>query len=207
MPLPLLYSFRRCPYAMRARMALLVAGVRVEMREVALGDKPAELRAASAKATVPVLVTGTGVIEESIDIMRWALGGNDPEGWLAGDDPGLIAGCDGEFKRRLDGYKYGVPGDPATLAQRAGGQDYLQRLEDRLAGAANLCRADRGLADLAIMPFVRQFAAVDRDWFDALPLPGVQGWLARHLESPLFAAAMVKLPRWRAGDAARSFPD
>ena len=185
----LLYSFRRCPYAMRARMALLVSGATFGIHEVQLSDKPAALLAASSKGTVPVLVLRDGtVIDESIDIMRWALQRHDPEDWLAGEDAALIAMFDGAFKHHLDAYKYGD--DP--LAERAAGLAMLQGLEERLVGAANLCGEARAMTDIAIMPFVRQFAMVDRAWFDALPLPQVQDWLARHLASPLFIAAMAK---------------
>ena len=185
----LLYSFRRCPYAMRARMALLVSGMPFEVREVKLSDKPAALLAASPKGTVPVLVLRDGtVIDESIDIMRWALQRHDPEDWLAGEDAALIAMFDGAFKLHLDRYKYGD--DP--LADRAAGLAILEPLEGRLVGAANLCGEARAMTDIAIMPFVRQFAMVDRAWFDAQPLPRVQDWLARHMASPLFIAAMAK---------------
>jgi glutathione S-transferase len=185
----LLYSFRRCPYAMRARMALLVSGVALEIREVKLSDKPADLLAASPKGTVPVLVLNDGtVIDESIDIMRWALRQHDPEDWLGGDDAGLIATFDGTFKAHLDGYKYSRD----RAENQAAGLAMLQGLEERLAGAANLCREGRALTDIAIMPFVRQFAMVDRDWFDAQSLPRVQDWLGQHLSSPLFVQAMAK---------------
>jgi glutathione S-transferase len=185
----LLYSFRRCPYAMRARMALLISGVAFDIHEVRLSDKPAALLAASSKGTVPVLVLRDGtVIDESIDIMRWALQRHDPEDWLAGEDAALIAMFDGAFKAHLDGYKYGRD----AVANRAAGLAMLQGLEERLVGAANLCGEARAMTDIAIMPFVRQFAMVDRAWFDALPLPRVQDWLARHLSSSLFVQAMAK---------------
>jgi glutathione S-transferase len=185
----ILYSFRRCPYAMRARMALLVSGVAFEICEVRLSDKPAALFEASPKGTVPVLVLSDGtVIDESIDIMRWALARHDPENWLAGDDTALIATFDGAFKAHLDGYKYGRD----VVENRAAGLAMLQGLDDRLAGRANLCLQTRSLTDMAIMPFVRQFAMVGREWFDAQPIPRVQDWLARHLSSSLFVAAMAK---------------
>ena len=185
----LLYSFRRCPYAMRARMALLISGVTFDIHEVRLSDKPAALLAASSKGTVPVLVLSDGtVIDESIDIMRWALQQHDPEDWLAGKDAALIATFDGAFKLHLDRYKYG---DDA-LADRAAGLAMLQELEERLGGVANLCGDARAMTDIAIMPFVRQFAMVDRAWFAVQPLPRVRDWLGRHLASPLFIAAMAK---------------
>ncbi|WP_233503709.1 glutathione S-transferase [Sphingomonas psychrotolerans] len=183
---------------MRARMALTVSETVCEIREVRLRDKPAELIAASPKATVPVLVLPDGwVIDESLDIMRWALGRNDPEGWLAGDDAALIHANDGPFKHHLDRYKYPDrhASDPAE--HRALGLAMLERLEARLAAGAYLCGEQRSLTDAAIMPFVRQFAAVDRDWFAAQPLPGVQRWLAGQIASDLFAAVMVQRPQWR----------
>lgn len=195
--LPILYSFRRCPYAMRARMALLVAEVPFELREVALRAKPSALLAASPKATVPVLVLESGaVIDESLDIMRWALARHDPEDWRGGDDAALVASFDGAFKHHLDRYKYPDRHGADPLAHRAAGVAMLDRLERRLAARDNLCRDTRALADIAIMPFVRQFAAVDRGWFDAQPLPRVRAWLARHVSSPLFERAMLRVAAW-----------
>lgn len=185
-------------------MALLVSGVAVEIREVSLANKPAELRAASAKATVPVLVTQSGAIDESLEVMRWALAISDPEDWLSADDSALVSACDGTFKRHLDGYKYGVPDNAETFAHRALATEFLQRLETRLCVTTNICRDEPGLSDISIMPFVRQFAGVDRAWFNALPLPAVQGWLAHHLATPLFAAAMVRLTPWNAVDASQT---
>ena len=194
---PILYSFRRCPYAMRARMALLVSEVPFELREVVLRDKPAAMLAASPKATVPVLVLESGeVIDESIDIMRWALRQNDPEHWLAGDDAELIERFDDRFKHHLDRYKYPDRHHADPVEHRIAGLALLGELEQRPVPHANLCRETRALADIAVLPFVRQFAAVDRAWFDAQPVPRVQGWLARHVASPLFDRAMVRLPRW-----------
>lgn len=183
---------------MRARMALAVSEIRCEIREVRLRDKPAELIAASPKATVPVLVLPGGeVIDESLDIMRWALGRNDPEGWLEGDDAALIAANDGPFKHHLDRYKYPERHGVDPVEHRARGLDLLATLEARLGANDWLCGDKRSLADAAIMPFVRQFAAVDRAWFDAQPLRGVQSWLAVQLASDLFAAIMVVRPTWR----------
>jgi len=194
---PILYSFRRCPYAMRARLALLVSGVPFELREVVLRDKPAAMIAASPKATVPVLVLESGeVIDESIDIMRWALRLNDPEHWLAGDDAALIERFDDRFKHHLDRYKYPDRHQADPVAHRTAGLALLGELEQRLATHANLCRETRALADIAIMPFVRQFAAVDCAWFTAQPVPRVQGWLARHVASPLFDRAMLRVAPW-----------
>jgi len=194
---PVLYSFRRCPYAMRARMALIASGIACEIREVKLRDKPPEMLAASPKGTVPVLVLPDGkVIDESIDIMRWALGHSDPEDWLAGDDVALIATNDGTFKHHLDRYKYADRHDTDPAEHRAAGLAILRDLEARLT-ASYLCGARRTLADIAIMPFVRQFAETDRGWFDAQPLPRVQHWLADLRASALFETAMVRRDPWR----------
>jgi glutathione S-transferase len=202
---PILYSFRRCPYAMRARLALLVSGTVCELREIKLRDKPVALIAASAKATVPVLVLPDGhVIDQSLDIMRWALNRHDPEGWLAGDDAALIAANDGLFKHHLDRAKY--PGRYEEDGDhRASALAMLDPLEARLSVTGNLCGRARSLADMALLPFVRQFAEIDRMWFDAQPYPGVQRWLSTHLASDLFAAAMVRCSVWRPGDAPISF--
>ena len=169
---PILYSFRRCPYAMRARMALWAAGVTVELREVKLAAKPPALIAASPKGTVPVLVLADGtVIDESLDIMRWALGQNDPEGWLAGDDRALIAANDGPFKHHLDRAKY--PGryeEEGLSDHRAAALALLAPLELRLQAAPWLCGESRTLTDIALFPFIRQFAAIDPAW--AEPIAG-----------------------------------
>ena len=193
MAAPVLYSFRRCPYAMRARMALLISEAAFELREVTLRDKPPEMIAASPKGTVPVLVLPDGrVIDESLDIMRHALAQHDPEDWLDGDDAGLLAANDGPFKHHLDRYKYPDRHGSDADAHRAAGLALLDRLEQRLADSANLCGEGRSLTDIAVLPFVRQFAAVDRGWFDAQPLPGLQRWLRDHLGSALFMAAMAR---------------
>jgi glutathione S-transferase len=200
---PILYSFRRCPYAIRARIALLVSETRCELREVALRDKPAELIAASAKATVPVLVLSGGqVIDESLDIMRWALGRHDPEGWLAGDDRALIEANDGPFKHHLDRAKYPDRFPADGVDHRAAATEILAQLERRLAQRPWLCGDRRTLSDAAIMPFVRQFAAIDRSDWKTQPLPGVRRWLDIQLASAEFGVAMAKRPPWRAGDAA-----
>ncbi len=199
---PILYSFRRCPYAMRARLALLVSAQVCEIREVRLSAKPAELLAASAKATVPVMVLPDGeVIDESLDVMRWALRRHDPERWLDGDDAALIAANDGPFKRALDRTKYPERHGSDPGLHRAEALKLLETLEARLTSDANLCGPDMTLADAAIVPFVRQFAAIDRVWFASQPLPALQAWLARHLASPMFNAAMLRLAPWRTGDA------
>lgn len=204
---PVLYSFRRCPYAMRARLALAVSGTRCSLREVKLSAKPQEMLAASPKATVPVLLLPDGtVIDESLDVMRWALKERDPERWLERDDPALIAANDTEFKYALDRYKYPERHESDPLLHREKGLAFLREIEDRLADRPQLCGPARGFADAAIMPFVRQFAAVDRAWFDAQPLPKLQRWLAGHLSSDLFAGVMLRVPPWSPGDAEVPFP-
>lgn len=198
---PILYSFRRCPYAMRARLALAVSATRCALREVRLSNKPQAMLDASPKGTVPVLVLPDGaVIDESIDIMRWALTRNDPESWRDRDDRALIAANDGAFKHDLDRYKYPERHGSDALSHRARGLVFLRALDERLAGAGQLCGARRGLADAAIFPFVRQFAAVERDWFAAQPLPHLRRWLTGHLESPLFDTVMLRVPAWSPGD-------
>ncbi|QDH34503.1 glutathione S-transferase [Porphyrobacter sp. YT40] len=200
---PIIYSFRRCPYAMRARMALWVAGVTVELREVKLAAKPPALLAASPKGTVPVLVLADGcVIDESLDIMRWALAQHDPEGWLAGEDAALISSNDGPFKHHLDRAKY--PGryeEDGATDHRAEGLALLAPLEARLAQARHLCGEARTLTDIALLPFIRQFAAIDPAWFAAQPLPHLQDWLEGLLASDLFTAIMPKFAPWQEGDA------
>lgn len=198
----MLYSFRRCPYAMRARMALLVSGQSCAIREIVLRAKPEAMLAASPKGTVPVLVLAdSAVIDESLEIMRWALQRHDPEAWLDGDDSALIARNDGPFKHHLDRYKYPSRYGEDPLAHRDAGCAILTDLDARLAAQAYLCGAQRGLADIALFPFVRQFAATDQAWFDAQPLAHVQRWLAGLAGSQLFARAMLRLPPWQPGDA------
>lgn len=186
---------------MRARLALSTSGARYELREVRLSAKPAALLTASPKGTVPVLQTADGtVIEESLAIMRWALAAHDPEGWLARDDPALIATNDGMFKHHLDRYKYPDRHDSDPEEHRDSGLRFLQNLDARVALAGQLCGSVRGMADAAILPFVRQFAAVDPDWFAAQPLPHLKPWLADHLASDLFNGVMRRTAPWAEGD-------
>ncbi len=195
--LPILYSFRRCPYAMRARMALLVSGTVVELREILLRDKPAAMLDVSPKGTVPVLLLPDGrVIDESIDIMRWALAQNDPDDWRRGDDRDLIADFDGPFKYHLDRTKYPGLHSADPLEHRPAAMAFVAMLEQRLAMTPFLVGARPLLTDFAIMPFVRQFAAIDPAWFAAQPVPHVQHWLAQLIGSDLFAAAMARISPW-----------
>lgn len=217
--LPILYSFRRCPYAMRARMAMVIAGVHAELREVVLKDKPAEMLEASAKGTVPVLVLPGGeVIDESLDIMYWALRQSDPEDWLTADRPNakletqaLIADNDGPFKHHLDRFKYasryeGVSSEEHGLAA----EPYLRAFDDRLRDSKHLMGETRSLADIAIFPFVRQFANAakenDNDALTMARFPGVDRWLRGHVATPLFASIMGKYPQWQPGEGTVHFP-
>jgi len=186
---------------MRARLALLASGIAFEHREVKLSAKPTEMLAVSPKGTVPVLVLPDGrVIDESIDVMLWALGQSDPLSWLTRNDEELIARNDGPFKLHLDRYKYPQRHGSKSEIHRLEGAQHLADLNARLANQRNLAANETGLVDAALFPFVRQFAAVDPDWFNAEPLPHLQAWLEKHLNSPLFAQAMNKFQPWQSGD-------
>lgn len=202
MATPILYSFRRCPYAMRARLALQVSGADLEHREIVLRSKPAHMLEISPKGTVPVLLLPDGtVLEESLDVMRWALAQNDPERWLNAADEALIAANDGPFKHSLDRYKYATRYEGADpLEHRGICEAQLKILNARLASQPYLSGEARGFTDAAIMPFIRQFANTDRAWFDAQPLPALQAWLAKWLDSEIFTAVMQKHPLWQAED-------
>jgi len=209
--LPILYSFRRCPYAMRARLAIAVSGQGVELREVVLKSKPAEMLAASPKGTVPVLAEPDGrVIEQSLEIMLWALERYDPEGWLTpGRDEmlALIAQCDGDFKHHLDRTKYPERYAGANAAEhREAASGFLRELNQRLQTSACLFGERPALADMAIMPFVRQFAQIDAAWFAAQPWPALNRWLENLLASPLFATIMDKYAPWQSGTPGIRFP-
>jgi glutathione S-transferase len=194
---PILYTFRRCPYAIRARMAIEVSGAEVEMHEVDLRHKPQVLLACSPKGTVPVLRLPDGrVIDESLDIMRWALSINDPQGWMDSEPAEtlhLIEQNDGSFKQDLDRYKYPdrFP-EQSAVYYRKQAETFLTALNTRLAGHSYLMRNRLSLVDVALFPFVRQFAHVDRDWFYASPYRHLIGWLDEFLQSPLFIAVMRK---------------
>lgn len=201
---PVLYSFRRCPYAMRARLALAVSGTQVELREVKLSAKPAEMLAVSPKGTVPVMVLPGGhVIDQSIDIMRHALSRHDPEGWLERDDPALIASNDGPFKHDLDRYKYPERHGADAGQHRESGLAFLREIDRMVAGTGYLRGSSRGMADAAIIPFVRQFAAVDGEWFAAQPLDSLKRWLTDYLASETFQAIMLRVPPWSPTDEPR----
>ena len=195
-----LYSFRRCPYAMRARMALWQASIIPEtIVEVDLKNRPQALYDLSPKGSVPVLHLEDGtVIDESFDIMLWALKRNDPKGWLIDDPDGeqlidIMTTQNGAFKSQLDRYKYPTryPDEDCSGAQ-AKAQGYLEDLDARLGNGKFLCGDQRSYVDVAIFPFIRQCANTNRDWFDGLPLPNLQKWLAQHLEWDLFQTIMEK---------------
>jgi glutathione S-transferase len=211
-PAPILYTFRRCPYAIRARLALAVSGVEVELREIELRNKPQAMLDCSPKGTVPVLQLSDGrVIDESLDIMRWALVVNDPDEWIEHDAAWLAAvdalteQNDGPFKQSLDRYKYPqreqAPLEQATQAaaastsaehHRADAEIFLRELTLRLKSDKFLMGDRATLPDFAIVPFVRQFAHVDREWFYAAHAGPLAQWLDGLLQSPLFVRVMQK---------------
>ncbi|WP_201503584.1 glutathione S-transferase [Psychrobacter aestuarii] len=204
-PLHRLYSFRRCPYAMRARLGILFAELSVALREITLKNKPEQMLAISPKGTVPVLQLADGtIIEESVEIMMWALEQNDPHGLLTHapeEAAALIAQNDKEFKHWLDRYKYADRHPEMSQSDyRERGEIFIQKLEALLADNNYLLGADISAADIGVMPFVRQFAHVDREVFYGLPYPNVQRWLTAWLEHPLFIVAMKKYQPWQAGD-------
>lgn len=195
--LPVLYSFRRCPYAMRARMALMVSGTQVRLREIILRDKPQAMLDASPKGTVPVLIAESAVIDESLAVMRWALTQNDPEGWLEGDGDPLIETADGDFKYHLDRYKYATRFEDADPEDhREKGMTFIAALDDRLHHGSFLKGETRTLPDIAIFPFVRQFRIADMDWFDTNAPERVRHWLNTLMASEVFHAVMKKYPLW-----------
>ncbi|RYX92500.1 MAG: glutathione S-transferase [Comamonadaceae bacterium] len=201
MTAPLLYTYRRCPFAMRARMALLQAHVGFDAQEIQLRDKPAALLALSPKGTVPVMQLPDGsVLEQSLDIMRWAFDGRDGAGWwqraFSSTNSELVALNDGPFKQHLDHYKYPErhPDADATWHRGQAVLVLLEPLEQQLSQARWLGGATPCAADLAIFPFVRQFRAVDPQWFDGQARSATQHWLQSWLDSPQFAACMQKLP-------------
>lgn len=205
----ILYSFRRCPYAMRARMGLKISGLDYEHREILLRDKPADMLAASPKGTVPVYLCPDGtVIDESLDLLEFALGQNDPLGWTDCDlaqAQCLIDRNDGPFKHHLDRYKYASRyNDTAKrgdldLTHRAKAEEIIADYEGRLSGHDFLLGDRPSIADIAIFPFMRQFANADITWWTASPYPATRTWLTRHVESDLFKSIMTKYPLWTAG--------
>lgn len=212
--LPILYSFRRCPYAIRARMALWISTQRCQLREVILSNKPSEMLAVSPKGTVPVLIDEHGrVFDESLDIMLWALQQRDPAFWLPlsrdslTESLTLVAECDGLFKRALDRYKYPdrYP-DPDSQESREQGAEYLRKLQGILREQRWLGDEHAALSDHAIVPFVRQFSMVDPVWFDAQAWPELRDWLRSLVTSPVFVEVMRKVEPWTSDRPGVEFP-
>ena len=195
---------------MRARMALVASGAEVMLREVLLKDKPAELLAASPKATVPVLVLSDGrVVEESLDVMQWALEYRDPLNWLEGEalESDWISACDGDFKHWLDRYKYSERYPEHTAEDyRQKAETFVQKLEDWLSVSDWVGGDAANAVDVALFPFIRQFAGVDPSWWQQAPYPKVRLWLENWLNSALFSAIMAKYPRWESGQPGERFP-
>ncbi len=201
---PIFWTFRRCPYAIRARLALLSASVRVELREILLRDKPKAFLQTSASATVPTLYLSDRTLDESRDIMVWALKRSDPQRLLNMPEHGwaLIEANDGPFKTALDHTKYAsrFP-ELDALAERSKAAAFLLCLNERLKGQSSLFGDRPTIADQAILPFVRQFANTDRDWFDAQAWPDLIAWLNRFTESEALARVMTKYAPWSEGNA------
>lgn len=206
--LPILYSFRRCPYAIRARMALAHCGIEVQLREVLLAQKPDALLTISAKASVPVLVfADSAVLDESLDIMYWSISRTypqetDPKNWgLSAMSPAahrLIETNDGTFKLALDGYKYGrAESDKSPQDHRADAEIFLAELDTLLCEHKFLLGDQISLVDVAVFPFIRQFVGVDQFWFDKTAYRKLQEWLAFFMHSELFTQVMVKHPVWQ----------
>ena len=209
MTLPIFYSFRRCPYAMRARLAISVSGIQCDLREIVLRDKAPAFLATSPSGTVPCLQTDTAVIDESLDIMIWALRQNDPEGWL--DMPTnasvLIQTADGPFKTALDHTKYANRyADVDSHLEREYAALFLRKLNKMLLKQPYLYGENPTLADMAILPFVRQFAGIDKNWFTAQRWPHLRRWLDALLASERFTSIMTKYPKWQTSDPKTVFP-
>lgn len=197
MSIPYLYSYRRCPYAMRARMALVSAGIQCDVEEISFKNKPEKMLAISPKGTVPVLVISEdNFLEESLDIVYWALEQNDPDGLLDCDMAAvenLITENDGDFKGALDRFKY-----PSRFPDEdcSGSKEmavvFLEKLNQRLSTSKNLMGENVSVADICIFPFVRQFSSVDRPWFDSLDMEPLQKWLEGHVKSDLFKKVFKK---------------
>lgn len=212
---PLLYSFRRCPYAMRARLALVASQTTCRLREIVLRDKPAHMLEISPKGTVPVMQLADGtVIEESLDIMLWALRRNDPQGWLTPEEGALdemlalITEMDGPFKHHLDRYKYATRyegADPDTHYAKA--IQELGKLDQRLEANSYLFGSRPALADQALFPFVRQFCNADKERFTISAPKRVQQWLEDRISSPEFSVVFgTKWKPWQPEDPITYFP-
>ena len=204
--LPILYSFRRCPYAMRARMAIHISGQRCELREVLLRDKPPSMLEYSAKGTVPVLILQDGkVIDESLDVIDWALNLNDPDDWQRSKDKEktkeLIKINDGEFKYHLDRYKYSKRydnEDPEFHRKKC--LKFIESINNELNNSEYIFDDNISYADIVLLPFIRQFRIADIEWFDSLPYDNLKKWLSSFLDSSLLHSIMKKYDLWKEGD-------
>ena len=204
--LPILYSFRRCPYAMRARMAIHISGQRCELREVLLRDKPPSMLEYSAKGTVPVLILQDGkVIDESLDVIDWALNLNDPDDWQRSKDTKktkeLIKINDGEFKYHLDRYKYSKRydnEDPEFHRKKC--LKFIESINNELNNSKYIFDDNISYADIVLLPFIRQFRIADIEWFDSLPYDNLKRWLSSFLGSSLLNSIMKKYDLWKEGD-------
>ena len=204
--LPILYSFRRCPYAMRARMAIHISDQRCELREVLLRDKPPSMLQYSAKGTVPVLILQDGkVIDESLDVIDWALNLNDPDDWQRSKDTKktkeLIKINDGEFKYHLDRYKYSKRydnEDPEFHRKKC--LKFIESINNELNNSKYIFDDNISYADIVLLPFIRQFRIADIEWFDSLPYDNLKKWLSSFLNSSLLNSIMKKYDLWKEGD-------
>lgn len=204
--LPILYSFRRCPYAMRARMAIHISGQKCELREVLLRDKPPSMLEYSAKGTVPVLILQDGkVIDESLDVIDWALNLNDPDNWQRSKDTKktkeLIKINDGEFKYHLDRYKYSKRydnEDPEFHRKKC--LKFIESINNELNNSKYIFDDNISYADIVLLPFIRQFRIADIEWFDSLPYDNLKKWLSSFLNSSLLNSIMKKYDLWKEGD-------
>jgi glutathione S-transferase len=196
--LPILYSYRRCPYAIRARMALKLASIDVEIREISLREKPSHMLQVSPKGTVPVLILPDGsVIDESLDIMLFALKEHGLQPSTHAPSRAVILENDTSFKQALDGYKYPERYKNLTQQQhRAQGEVFLQKLENLLSKNNYLFGAKPSFEDIAIFPFIRQFVAADNVWWDSAPYPKLRAWLYGWVNSALFKSIMTKNPTY-----------
>ncbi|MGB1344716.1 MAG: glutathione S-transferase N-terminal domain-containing protein [Amylibacter sp.] len=204
MKIPILYSFRRCPYAMRARLAISLSGIKVELREVVLREKPRQMLELSPKGTVPVLVCHDDqVIDESFDIMIWALG-ND---FFKIEEYELVKHCDENFKPWLDRYKYpNKYNDNTQEFVLENAMNFLELLEKKLEKNIFLFGNNRGFADIGIAPFIRQFAHVDIEWFLSLKYPKLINWYKEFVDWHLFKSIMEKNPKWADNQPIVFFP-
>ena len=209
--LPILYSFRRCPYAMRARMAIHISSQKCEIREVLLRDKPPSMLEYSSKGTVPVLVLQSGeVIDESLDVIDWALNLNDPDNWQRSKDnektKELIKINDGEFKYHLDRYKYSKRydnEDPEFHRKKC--LSFIEKVNSELQNSKYIFDDAISYIDISLLPFIRQFRIADNEWFDELPYENVKSWLSKFLDSSLLNSIMKKYDLWKEGDEVTIF--